>query len=45
MLHKFEVNGSTINWLNKENIKKFKIRIPKNKQLIKDLDPIFQTIF
>ena len=44
MLHKFEVNGSTINWLNKENIKKFKIRIPKNKQLIKDLDPIFQEI-
>jgi restriction endonuclease S subunit len=43
-LSSFITNGSTINWLNKENIKKFKILLPKNKQLIQDLEPTFQRI-
>lgn len=43
-LSNFKTNGSTIQWLNKTNIKLMKIPIPKNKQLIKDFDPLFQQI-
>jgi type I restriction-modification system DNA methylase subunit len=44
LLNNFTTNGSVINWLNKENIKKFKISIPTNKKLIQDLEPTFQQI-
>lgn len=37
-------NGSTIKGITKENLSKIKIKIPKNKQLIKDLEPLFQEI-
>jgi type I restriction enzyme S subunit len=37
-------NGSTIKGISKENLSKIKIKIPKNKQLIKDLEPIFDEI-
>jgi type I restriction-modification system DNA methylase subunit len=43
-LSDFKTNGSTIQWLNKTNIKLMKIKIPKNKQLIKDLEPLFLEI-
>jgi len=31
-------------WLNNSNIKKIKLKIPKNKQLIKDMEPQFQEL-
>ena len=37
-------NGSTLKCLTKPQLMKIKIRIPKNKQLIKDLEPTFQEI-
>jgi restriction endonuclease S subunit len=37
-------NGSTIKGISKENLSKIKIKIPKNKQLIKDLEPTFDEI-
>jgi restriction endonuclease S subunit len=40
----FIVNGSTIGWLNKTNIRDLKIPIPKNKQIINDLEPMFAQI-
>jgi hypothetical protein len=40
----FKVNGSVIKWLNKENIKEFKIKIPKNKSLIDRLNPLFDKL-
>jgi len=40
----FDTNGSTIQWLNKKNIISFKIKLPKNKQLIDDMNPLFQEI-
>ena len=43
-LNNFITNGSTINWLNKENIKKLKIKIPKNKNIIQELEGTFQQI-
>lgn len=36
--------GSTIKHSSKEGLSKLKIPIPKNKQLIKDFDPLFQEI-
>lgn len=43
-LSSFATNGSTIQWLNKKNILSFKIKLPKNKKLIDDLNPMFQEI-
>ena len=43
-LTNFKTCGSTIQWLNKANIKLIKLKIPKNKKLIKDFDPLFQEI-
>ena len=43
-LFNFKTNGSTIQWLNKTNIKLMQIKIPKNKQLIQDLEPTFKEI-
>jgi type I restriction-modification system DNA methylase subunit len=40
----FITNGSTISWLNKTNINNFKIKIPKDKKLIEDLEPLFNKI-
>ena len=37
-------NGSTIKGISKENLSKIKIKIPKNKQHIKDLEPTFDEI-
>ena len=37
-------NGSTIKGISKENLSTIKIKLPKNKQLIKDFDPLFQQI-
>ena len=37
-------NMSTIKKLSIQSIEKFKIKLPKNKQLIKDFDPLFQQI-
>ena len=37
-------NGSTIKGISKENLSKIKIKLPKNKKLIKDFDPLFQEI-
>ena len=37
-------NGSTIKGISKENLSKIKIKIPKNKQLINDLEPTFDDI-
>ena len=37
-------NGSTIKGISKENLSNIKIHIPKNKQLIQDLEPTFQEI-
>tara|TARA_B110000971_G_C20036026_1_gene514216 strand:- start:1939 stop:4938 length:3000 start_codon:yes stop_codon:yes gene_type:complete len=37
-------NGSTKKKMGKKEISKFKISIPKNKKLIKDLEPTFQQI-
>jgi type I restriction-modification system DNA methylase subunit len=37
-------NGSIIKGISKENLSKIKIRIPRNKQLIDDLEPIFKEI-
>jgi restriction endonuclease S subunit len=37
-------NGSTIKGISKENLFNIKINIPKNKQLIQDLEPTFQEI-
>ena len=36
--------GSTIKHCSKEGLSKLKIKIPKNKKLIKELEPIFQEI-
>jgi len=38
------VNGSIMGWLNNGNIKKIKLKIPKNKQLITDMEPQFQEL-
>jgi len=37
-------NGSIIKGISKENLSTIKIKLPKNKKLIKDLDPLFQEI-
>lgn len=37
-------NGSTIKGISKENLSKIKIKIPKNKKLINDLEPLFNKI-
>jgi restriction endonuclease S subunit len=37
-------NGSTIKGISKENLSTIKIKLPKNKQLIKDFDSLFQQI-
>ena len=37
-------NGSIIKGISKENLSKIKIKIPKNKQLIQDLEATFQQI-
>jgi len=37
-------NGSTIKGISKENLSKIKIKIPKNKQIIQDLEQTFQQI-
>ena len=37
-------SGSVLKHLSKDYLLNLKIRIPKNKQLIKDLEPIFQEI-
>lgn len=37
-------NGSTIKGISKENLSTIKIKLPKNKKIIKDLDPLFQEI-
>ena len=37
-------NGSTIKGISKDNLSKLKIKIPKNKQLMNDLEPLFQDI-
>ena len=37
-------NGSTLKCLTKPQLMKIKIKLPKNKQLIKDFDPLFQQI-
>ena len=37
-------NGSTMGWLNKENIKKIQIPIPKNKEVLKSLDTKFEKL-
>ena len=37
-------NGSTIKGISKENLSKIKIKIPKNKQHIQDLEPAFDEI-
>lgn len=37
-------NGSTKKKLGKKEVSKLKINIPKNKQLITDLDPTFEQI-
>jgi len=37
-------NGSTKKKMGKADLCKFKLKIPKNKQLIKDFDPLFQQI-
>ena len=36
--------GSTIKHSSKEGLSKIKLKIPKNKQLIKDLDPLFKEL-
>jgi restriction endonuclease S subunit len=36
--------GSTVLLFNIDNLKKLKIKIPKNKKLIKDLEPLFQEL-
>ena len=36
--------GSTIKHSSKEGLSKIKLKIPKNKKIIKDLDPLFQEI-
>ena len=43
-LSNFKTNGSTIQWLNKTNIKLIKIKIPKDKKLINNLEPLFNEI-
>ena len=43
-LYNFTTNGSVIQWLNKSNIKNMKIKLPKNKNLISDLEPTFNQI-
>ena len=37
-------NGSTLKCLTKPQLMKIKIKLPKNKKLIKDLEPLFQEI-
>jgi len=37
-------NGSTIKGISKENLSKIKIKIPKDKKLIEDLEPLFNKI-
>ena len=37
-------NGSVIQFIRKEKLENLKIKVPKNKQLITDLEPIFQQI-
>ena len=42
--YKIITSGSVIPKLTKENLSKIKISLPKNKQLIQDLEPTFQRI-
>ena len=42
-LNKFITKGSTIQWLNKQNIKKVKIYIPKNKNIFQNVKPFFKN--
>ena len=37
-------NGSTIKGISKTSLSKIKIKLPKNKKLIDDLNPMFQEI-
>ena len=37
-------NGSTIKGISKENLSTIKIKLPKNKKIIKDFDSLFQEI-
>jgi type I restriction-modification system DNA methylase subunit len=37
-------NGSTIKGISKENLSKIKLKLPKNKQDLQDLEPTFQQI-
>ena len=37
-------NGSTIKGISKDNLSKIKLKIPKNKQLIKELELQFEEI-
>ena len=38
------ITGSVIDKLNNTNLKRIKLKIPKNKQLIKDMEPKFQEL-
>ena len=42
--NKFVSNGTTIQWINKKTIGNVEILIPKNKELINELDITFQEI-
>ena len=44
VLSDFVTNGSVIQWLNKTNIKNTRIKIPRNKKIITDMDYMFQEI-
>ena len=37
-------NGSVVKGISKSNLSKIKIKLPKNKKLIDDLNPMFQEI-
>jgi type I restriction enzyme S subunit len=40
----YNSNGSTIKGISKENLSKIKIKLPKNKELITNLEPLFNKI-
>lgn len=37
-------NGSTIKWLNKDKLKNIKIKVPLNKVLITNMNPLFEEL-
>jgi len=43
-LNTFITNGSTMDWLNKTNIKSMTIKLPKNKQVIEDMNLAFKKL-